>query len=368
MAPRIERERLRLEETAEAARREGMDVLQRLPGDLPGWAVVELLLRLSHEARFRDREKMQELALCALAAANNLDPKRNSPGLVADYQIRAWAELGNAYRVNEDFSAAEGAFAQATALYSQRSGDPLVVARVLDLLASLRRAQRRLPEAIDLLGTVYGLYEESGESHLAGRALISKGICTHYDGRPQEAVQLLREGISMLDPERDPQLAISSQENLLYTLVDSGRFREARRLLLEAGLRQKLAGEPVNLLKLRVVEGKIYAGLGQLDQAVATFEEVREGFLRQGLEYDTALLGLELAEVWLRQGRNAEVREIAQEVRETFEDLNVQREALRAVRYLEEACRRELATPVLVQQVVSFLKRIEWTPGLQFAP
>ncbi|HEX5716473.1 MAG TPA: tetratricopeptide repeat protein [Thermoanaerobaculia bacterium] len=367
-APRVQEERRQLEETAETARREGMGAIEKLPGKLPDWAVVEVLLRMSHEARFRDRREMQELALFALAAANNLDPERNSPGLVADLRMRAWAELGNAYRVNDDFAAAESAFAQATALYGQRSGDPLAVARVLDLLASLRRNQRRLPEAIDLLDTVHGLYEESGEHHLAGRALISKGICTYYDGRPQEAAKLLREGLTMLSSERDAELVTSSQQNLLLYLVDSGEARAARRLLLESGLRQKLAGQPVNLLKLRWVEGKIYAGLGQLDQAVATFEEVRDGFLRHGLEYDAALLGLDLAEVWLRQGRNAEVAEIAQEVRETFEDLKVQREALRAMRFLESACRQELATPVLVQQVVSFLKRIEWAPGLQFAP
>ena len=43
-------------------------------------------------------------------------------------------------------------------------------------------------------------------------------------------------------------------------------------------------------------------------------------------------------------------------------------EAHYAVRFLESACRQELATPSLVQKVVSFLKCLEWTPGLQFTP
>ena len=172
----------------------------------------------------------------------------------------------------------------------------------------------------------------------------------------------------MLDPERDPQLVAHGQESLLHALVDSGKLKEARRLLLESGLRRKLADEPVNLLKLRWVEGKISAGLGSLDQAEATFVEVREGFLQRGMEYDAALLGLELMEVWLRQGRSAEVREMAEEVLDTFEELKVKLEAQRAVRFLESACRQELATPVLVRQVVGFLRKLEWTPGLQFAP
>jgi hypothetical protein len=87
------------------------------------------------------------------------------------------------------------------------------------------------------------------------------------------------------------------------------------------------------------------------------------------MEYDAALLGLELMEVWMRQGgRGAEVHEMAEEVLDTFEELKVQREARYAVRFLEAACRQELAAPWLVRKVVSFLRQLEWTPGLHFAP
>lgn len=365
VAPRWREERRWIGEAAERLRK---DRRAAAMDGIPDGSLVEALIQLSHEARFRDPGEMLELAFLAEFASRHLDPERYSPGQIADLRIRALAELANAWRVNEEFDKAEESFAQAALLYDRRSGDPLVMARVLDLLASLRRTQRRLAEAIDILDTVHGLYLECGELHLAGRALVSKGICTHYDGRPREAVRLLRKGISLLDPERDPQLLAHGQEALVHALVDAGKLREARRLLLESGLRQKLAGEPANLLKLRWVEGKISAGLGQLAQAEATFEEVREGFLQRGMEYDAALLGMELMEVWLRQGKSAEVREMAEEVLDTFEELKVKREALRAVRFLESACRQELATPTLVQRVVGFLKRLEWTPGLQFAP
>lgn len=365
-APRWQEERRQIGEAVERLRTD-RNALHEMD-DVPSWPLVEALIRLSHDARYRDPGEMLELAFLAEFASRHLDPELYSPGHIADLRIRALAEYANAYRVNEDFDAAEEKFADAARLYDQRSGDPLVMARVLDLLASLRNSQRRLPEAIDFLDTAHGLYQECGERHLAGRALIKQGINIHYDGRPREAVKLLRQGIAMLDPERDPQLAVSSQENLLYSLVDAGKLKEARRLLLESGLRRKLAGEPVNLLKLRGVEGKISAGLGSLDQAEATFEEVRRGFLDRGMEYDAALLGLELMQVWLRQGRSAEVREMAEEVLDTFEELKVKLEAQRAVRFLESACRQELATPILVQKVVSFLRRLEWTPGLQFAP
>ena len=365
-APRWQEERRQVGEIVERLRQD-RNALREMD-DVPSWPLVEALIRLSHEVRYRDPGLMLELAFLAELAARHLDPEIYSPGQIADLRIRALAEYGNAYRVNDELDSAEQKFAEAARLYDQRSGDPLVMARVLDLLASLRRTQRRLPEAIHILDTVHGLYQECGERHLAGRTLIKQGINVHYDGRPEEAVNLFRRGLAALEPERDPQLVAHGQESLLHALVDCGRLKEARRLLLESGLRQKLAGEPVNLLRLRVVEGKISADLGSPDQAEATFVEVREAFLQRGMEYDAALLGLELMEVWLRQGRSAEVREMAEEVLDTFEELKVKLEAQRAVRFLESACRQELATPVLVRQVVGFLRKLEWTSGLQFAP
>lgn len=364
VAPRWQKERRQIGVAVERLRKKPRANV----ADIADWSLVEALIQLSHEERYRDPRRMYELAFLAEFASQRLDPQRYSPGQIADLRIRALAELANARRVNDDLEGAEECFAKAALLYDQSSGDPLVMARVLDLQASLRRTQRRLAEAIDMLDRVHGLYEECGERHLAGRALIKQGINIYYDGRPREAVKLLRKGISMLAPGRDPQLVTMSQNNLVLALADSGQLKEARRLLLESGLRQKLAGEPVNLLKLRGVEGKISAGLGNLDQAEATFEEVRTGFLERDMEYDAALLGLDLMEIWMRQGRHAEVRDMAEEVLDTFEELKVKREAHYAVRFLESACRQELATPLLVQKVVSFLRRLEWTPGLQFAP
>jgi tetratricopeptide (TPR) repeat protein len=367
---RSEREKGHLQRLLAAARGNprGIGGVLDQDGGPPSWSVVEALLELSYEARYRDPREMLQLAFAAQYASRNLDPRRYEPALIADLQARALAELGNAYRVNDDLDAAEDAFARAGDLLEEGTGDALLLARLLDLEASLRRSQRRLSEAIELLEDLSSLYEQIGERHLAGRALISRGINIYYGGRAEEAVALLRRGLSMLEPLRDPQLVQSSQHNLLLALVDSGNLQEARRLLLESGLRRKLASEPLNLLKLRGVEGKIHAGQNKLWRAEAIFREVRDGFLEHGMEYDAALVGLELVEVWLRQGRSAEVRELAREILETFEDLGVQWEALRAMRYLEKACRAEAATPSMAAQVLGFLRQLEWEPRLQFGP
>jgi len=77
-------------------------------------------------------------------------------------------------------------------------------------------------------------------------------------------------------------------------------------------------------------------------------------------------VGLDLASVWLEQGKAIEVRELAQELVETFQDLAVAREARRALEYFWEACLTDRATPVLVRSVSRFLHRIEYAPDLRF--
>jgi tetratricopeptide (TPR) repeat protein len=363
---RAEKEKARRERILAAARQDRRGIVGALDHDdeLPSRSVVEVLLELSYEARYRDPGEMLQLAFAAEYASRNLDAQY-LPALIADLQARALAELGNAYRVNDDFDAAEDAFARAGDRFDEGSGDALLLARLLDLQASLRSAQRRLPEAIELLKSLVVLYEQIGERHLAGRALIKTGINTYYTGRPREAVAFLRTGLEMIDPVRDPKLVLTGQQNLLHVLVDAGELQEARQLLLESDLRRKLAAEPLNLLRLRWTEGKIHAGQDKHWRAEAIFREVRDGFLEHEMEYDAALVGLELIEVRLRMGRRADVAELALEILETFEDLGVEVEALRAMRYLVEACRDDLATPGMAARVRSFLRPLDPEPRLQ---
>jgi tetratricopeptide (TPR) repeat protein len=336
---------------------------------LHGWPLCEALLRKSHEVRFSDPKRMLELAEDAAGVAKHARAEKYPwPGLLADLRARAFAEMGNAYRINDRLSEADAAFERARDYLDEGTGDLFLRAHVLDLEASFRRAQRRLEDAIALLDQVHGLYLEAEDLHLAGRALISKGVNTHYRGYPREAVGLCEEGLRLLDPDRDSHLLKISQQVLLLALADCAEYRKASRLLLQSGLREAFEGEPLNLLKLRWVEGKVHAGLGRLAQAERAFCEARREFVRHGQVYDAAMVGLELAALWLRQGRAAEVQELAEEMYETFEDLGIQMEAARALQFVHEACRLQAVTVSMIERVRTFLERLPWHPGLRFEP
>ncbi|HSK76339.1 MAG TPA: hypothetical protein VLQ45_07745 [Thermoanaerobaculia bacterium] len=340
----------------------------RQVSSLYGWPLCEALLRKSFEERYRDPRRMLELAHWARVVAEQTPLDSRAPEFVYDLRARAWAELANAHRINEGFREAENALARAYSLLSKGTGDLLLLARVTDLEASLRSSQRRLDEGLGLLDQVYRLYLEAGDRHLAGRALISRGINLHYRGDAGAAVDLLREGLALIDPGRDRQLTAIGQEGLLHALVDCGKYREAGELLLQSGLRQAFAGEPLNLLKLRGVEAKILAGRGKLGRAGRALEEVRAELTRVGQDYDAALVGLDLAAVWLRMGKAADVRELAGEMLETFRFLEVHTQAEIALCFLHEACRMAVASPRTVDAVRTFLTRLQREPWLRFDP
>ena len=336
---------------------------------LHGWPLCEALLRKSYEVRFTDPKRMLSLAESAAGVAKHLKAEKYPwPGFVADIRARAFAELGNAYRVNDRFSEADAAFERAIGFLEEGTGDPLLQARVLDLFASLRSAQRRLNDAMMLLDQVHTLYLDAGDAHLAGRAMISKGISTHYQGYPREAVSFLQRGSDLLESGRDPQLELSTSLSLIYALADCSEYRQASVLLLQSGLREAFAIEPLNLLKLRWVEGKIHAGLSRPAKAERAFVEVLREYLRLGQVYDSALVGLELAAVWLPQGKATQVRELAEEMYATFVELGVQPEAARALYFVREACLVQAITVTMIEQVRRFLERLPWHPGLRFEP
>ena len=248
----------------------------------------------------------------------------------------------------------------------QGTGDPLVLGRIMDLTASLRSAERLFGEAIELLHEAYGLYAAVGETHLAGRALISKGVYVGYRGDVEGALALLRQGLALIEPEREPKLVLTALQGMAAFLVECGRFREARRLVWQGGL-WRLAGEDrVSRAKLRWLEAKIDAGLDRPDRAEAKLIAVREEFGRAGLVYKQALATLDLAAVLLGQGRPCEVAPLVEEMMATFRTLGIGREALAAFGLLAEACAQQSLTLHVLDGVAGFLRRLEHDPALRF--
>jgi tetratricopeptide (TPR) repeat protein len=334
--------------------------------------VCEALFERCQSLRHEDPMQMVELALLATGVARNADPAELGAGLTGsidqavDLEARAWGELGNAYRVAEDLHRAENALSRAFELFEVGSGDPLLAARLFDLQASLLVSQRRFESALTLLDTVQAIHRQHGDLHGAGRALVSKGLYTGYSGEPREAIRLLQEGLSLVDAERDPNLALSAVHNMIFFLVDCGRFEEARVLLAENRWRYERDGARLNQVKHGWLGGLIQAGLGNIDGAEMALLEARQGFEEAGLSYHASVTSLDLGTVWIRQGRASEARQVVEKAVEVFQALGIGREAMGALLLLRKAFEMERATASLLQSVADYLRRLEHNPGARF--
>jgi len=328
------------------------------------WMRCEQILGNYRELRHSGPEAMVAATSLAVGLAEGISPSFRGSRQLADLQARARAERGNARRVADDLSGAETDLAAALRHTHQGTGDPLLLARLLDLTASLRTDQRRLKEASQLLDWAYCIYLELGERHEAGRALIGKSNAAFYALDLDEATRLLGQGLTLIDVRREPNLVLVVVHNLLFHLVEAGDIERAESLLRQSRELYETYGGRMERLKVRWMDGRIAFRLGDQTRAEEAFTEVRAGFEEINLSYDMALVSLELAAVWLEQGRTREIRELLDETVSTFQTRGIRREAIAALLMLREAFERERATAVLLRTVASELQRLEAEPGI----
>lgn len=330
------------------------------------WGMCELLVRESRRAAPDKASEAVQLADLAVHVADMLQEGEPFEEKWL-YQLRAlaWAALGNAYRVKGDLSGAERSFEMSDSWWEAGVagiGDALGYEPVLLVLkAPFRTAQRRFPEAISLLDQAVSLYLEGQpefrDPHLAGRSLISKALLLTEMGESESALQTLKRANGLIDPAREPRLLLCLRHNLVDNLSKSGRYREADALLPDLRELAAAQGRALDHLRLRWVEGRVAAGLGEHQRARQLLAVVRQTFLDAGNPYEAALATLDLVISYLEEGSTAEVRVLADEMVTVFREHNVSREALAAVLLFQEAARREAATAQLAREIAASISR-----------
>ncbi len=329
--------------------------------------LCDLLLKRSREAWFRDPARAVEFAKLAVETAAWLDTGYYGEGLVEEERALAWAYLGNAYRIASDLRSAEEALLRAEEHHRRSDEDALTGAQILSFLASLRISQGRFDEAAEILDQAITVYREARDRHLEGKALIQKGIASGLGGRPKEAIRLIRRGLLRVDLLEEPQLLVSARHNLIWFLNESGPPRSRRWRSLEQTRSLYLTlGEQTHLIRLRWLEGRIARDLGRLDQAEAALREARDGLIERGIGFDAARVSLDLATVYLRQGRTAELKRIAAEMVPVFESRDIHQEALAALLLFRQAADAEEVTLGLLERISDYLQRARRNPELRF--
>jgi len=317
------------------------------------WRFVEELCHESEAAAAGEWERALRLAELALCTAERAPGKGLRRSKLESYCL---IFVGNARRVGGDLPAAEEAFQRAERLWSTWAGAtpiPLAAWRLPDMHASLRRHQTRFAEALTLHDRALIL----APTEASGIILLNKAFTLEQAVEPEQALAVLDEAEARIEGAREPRLLFGVRFNRIASLAQLERFQEAAERLPAVQAMADLGGRPLDTVRVLWLRSKIACGLGRRGEAEELLDRVRREFLSREIAYDTAVASLELAVLYLEDGRSAEVKTIAAELAPIFAAQQVARESLAAVELFCQAVQQETATAEMVRGCLQELRR-----------
>ena len=308
--------------------------------DFPTPALCRRLCDESVRAASRSAEDAVDLASLALRVADYLP---ESEGTVR-CKAFAHAFVANSQRVSNDFGAGDLSMARCRERFPYGVVDSTGLfpeSRVLDLEASLRRDEGRFAEALPLLDRALALCTPDDR----GRVLIKQAATFELCGEPEKALAALQEALPKIAHSEDgPRLQWLSRCNEVKILLALDRPQEADAALPRLRLLGAERGDRLSFLRLRWLEACVTAALGGTKEGLVQMSAVRESFASISLPVDAVAVGLYEAEILLRDGRTARVRNLIAEMRPILSALNLKLEGLAALRLFVEAAEHDAAT------------------------
>jgi tetratricopeptide (TPR) repeat protein len=328
------------------------------------WILAAQLLEECRKLTFDQPRGGERLARLTLDLLGRLDPKIYSERLIRDLEGRAWAVLGNALRVAADLDGADRAFDRGSRCLAD-SHDPFEQAEFLALLGTLRRDQRRFDQALQAFEKAQTWYEQIRERDRIPRILAKKGVLWLERAEPARAADLFLEAKRRLPPGHDFRTELAVRHNLCWCYVHLEQYPKACRMFRDNQELYARANDSWTQLRVRWLEGKLAAGIGNEGRAEELLTQVRHGFASAGQDYDAALVSLDLAVLLARQNRFSELRQLAREMAGVFSAHHIHREAILALAFFQQAAERETLTAETVRQLAAYVKKSRFEPGCE---
>lgn len=321
--------------------------------------LVDVLWRLSREIGRMHQQQGVELAELALEGARaGLGGER--PGTLA----RAWARAGNARRLAQDLSGAERAFENAWAAFNEYpEPNRLLEAEICDLEACLRTYQRHFALALKLQNRALQRLSSEEDKLKIAKALIQKASIIIYAGRPAEAVGVLRQ-VRELVRGRDGALELTATHNLAiaHELADQDQQAEAearRALTLRPPVPHLAARLQIHWLQARLARRR-----GDDELAVRCFWKAYGGFLALDESDYRAMIGLDLATLFIELGLTRDAVALITESLETFTALDLGRDMIAAFKLLLHALEDAEDVEAAMRSARVHLERLRLEPRI----
>jgi tetratricopeptide (TPR) repeat protein len=160
------------------------------------------------------------------------------------------------------------------------------------------------------------------------------------------------------DSNRDPYLLLTAYHTLARAHLDLGQQEQALSVYRKARHLYKEVDNPLVALRLAWQEGQLLRDLGELRAAEAALLQARQGFIKSNLLYETAMVSLDLASVYLKLNMTQNLQEIVAEAVPIFRALNVDREAIAALLQLGQVNQSRQAF-MLIHELTTHIEELK---------
>ncbi len=286
--------------------------------------------------------------------------------------VRGLAVLGGSYRSVGELKKADSVYRRAlTAGGLRRSGSPISETEQANLfvrLSCLRSWQAKDAGAVRLAERAVDIYRKSDHPDLC-RALSRRGVGRYYatyDNHIEflevrsQIIDDLGEAL-VLSANRDPRTHQSALHNLAVIALKSSAHADLKTAVLlireaKRKLRRPRGGywRCLPRLKLQWVESRFFTRAGATRHSERLLESARPGMRAVGA-FESVLAGLDLAELYLADGRWQKLETLAREIQSDLRRHSENAEEQRAVsEWLRRIQSRELTLALLeeVQQKI----------------
>ena len=244
----------------------------------------------------------------------------------ADLMLLGHSYLGSAYRRVDDHGAAEEAFREARRYKDGAS--PKALTEHLRRLAYLRMYQGR-PECFPIVGEAIEIHKRGNlvNRHKLGECLLCRGHAYFEFRQPGKSLEDLTASLNHISLRKDPKPYYCALHNLAVWAVTYGTAEELETALenlkpaltlLNAQHRRHYAK-----YKLRWLIAVVHTRLGNHGYAELAYLEVREGMESLKLPIEVGMVLIDLAMLYLIQGRIERIRPLIEQCTATFRRFGV---------------------------------------------
>lgn len=277
-----------------------------------------------------------------------------------DLLALTFAHLGNGKRLLGETRAAKELLERAQ-VTATRSRNPEAQAEVGSLRGSLLTRLRRYDEAArELLRAARLIQDRDPSAH--AKILIQLGIVADLVGEPKSAIKTTKQALALLEKEHETRLYLYARFNLAQHLFTAERFEECRSVLAEDedlwnGQEDEWTG-----LRLWWLEARLALVEGDGRFCERALSAIRRRFADIGKGFDTALVTLDLALLYLKQGRLEDIAPLAEEMLEIFVANEMHPEVFSVLKLMTQELVKARASEEAIKKCYRYLREASIAP------